>query len=209
MAVICPTVTAVSEHDYKEQLLSLKPFAKRIHIDLMDGRFAPTESPGLDHIWWPPELEVDIHLMYQEPMAVLHDLLRLRPRMVIVHNEAQVHHMHFCGELHKAGIMTGLALLPETPVAYCEQIMHSFDHILIFSGNLGHHGGLANLDLLAKVAQIRDHHPDVEIGWDGGINDENAATLVASGIEVLNVGGYIQNSADPEAAYAKLRADIT
>ena len=43
MAVICPTVTAVSEHDYKEQLLRLKPFAKRIHIDLMDGRFAPTE----------------------------------------------------------------------------------------------------------------------------------------------------------------------
>ena len=153
-------------------------------------------------------MEVDIHLMYQEPMAVLHDLLRLRPRMVIVHNEAQVHHMHFCGELHKAGIMTGLALLPETPVAYCEQIMHSFDHILIFSGNLGHHGGIANLDLLAKVAQIRDHHPDVEIGWDGGINDENAALLVASGIEVLNVGGFIQNSTDPEAAYAKLRAEI-
>ena len=208
MAVICPTVTAFSEHDYKEQLLRLKPFAKRIHIDLMDGRFAPTESPGLDHIWWPPELEVDIHLMYQEPMAVLHDLLRLRPRMVIVHNEAQVHHMHFCGELHRAGIMTGLALLPETPVAYCEQIMHSFDHILIFSGNLGHHGGSANLDLLAKVAQIRDHHPDVEIGWDGGINDENAALLVAGGIEVLNVGGYIQNSADPKAAYAKLKAEI-
>ncbi len=209
MATICPTVTAFSEHDYKEQLLRLKPFAERIHIDLMDGRFAPTVSPGLDHIWWPPELAVDIHLMYQEPMAVLADLLRLRPRMVIVHNEAYLHHMQFCGELHKAGIMTGLALLPETPVHYAEQIMHSFDHVLIFSGNLGHHGGQANLELLAKAAQIRDHHPDVEIGWDGGINLENAAQLVAAGIEVLNVGGYIQNSDDPEAAYAKLKAEIS
>ena len=209
MATICPTVTAFSEHDYKEQLLRLKPFAERIHIDLMDGRFAPTVSPGLDHIWWPPEIEVDIHLMYQEPMEVLQDLLRLRPRMVIVHNEANLHHMHFCGELHKAGIMTGLALLPETPVEYAEQIMHSFDHVLIFSGNLGHHGGQANLELLAKAAQIRAHHPDVEIGWDGGINLQNAVQLVAAGVEVLNVGGYIQNSADPEAAYAKLKVEIS
>ncbi len=209
MATICPTVTAFTEHDYKEQLLRLKPFAKRIHIDLMDGRFAPTVSPGLDHIWWPPEFEVDLHLMYQEPMVVLDDLLRLRPRMVVVHNEADLHHMHFCGELHKGGIMTGLALLPETPVAYAEQIMHSFDHVLIFSGNLGHHGGTANLELLAKAAQIRQHHPDVEIGWDGGINLENTPQLVAGGIEVLNVGGFIQNSADPKAAYANLKAVIS
>ena len=208
MAVICPTVTAFSEHEYKVQVLRLQPFADRIHIDLMDGRFAPTVSPDLGHIWWPPELEVDIHLMYQEPMAVIEDLLRLRPRMVIIHNEATVHHMHFCGELHKAGIMTGLAILPETPVAYCEQIMHSFDHVLIFSGNLGHHGGQANFDLLAKAAQVREHHPDVEIGWDGGITVDNAARLVAGGIEVLNVGGYIQNSADPKDAYAKIEAVI-
>lgn len=209
MATICPTVTAYNEHDYNQQLLRLKPFAKRIHIDLMDGQFAPTVSPGFDHIWWPPELEVDIHLMYQEPMTVINDLLRLRPRMVIVHNEAQLHHMQFCGELHKAGIMTGLALLPETPVEYAEQIMHSFDHVLIFSGNLGHHGGQANFDLLAKSVQIRVHHPDVEIGWDGGVSVDNAALLVAGGIEVLNVGGYIQNSADPEAAYGKLIAEIS
>ena len=209
MAIICPTVTAFTEHDYQQQLLRLKPFAQRIHIDVMDGRFAPTLSPGLDHIWWPPEFAVDIHLMYQEPMAALDNLLRLRPRMVVVHNEAQVHHMHFCGELHKAGILTGLALLPDTPVAYCEQIMHSFDHVLIFSGNLGHHGGQANFDLLAKAAQIREHHPDVEIGWDGGINSDNAAQLIAGGIEVLNVGGFIQNSDDPEVAYAKLKAVIS
>lgn len=209
MIDICPTVTAFNEHDYKEQLLVLKPFAKRIHIDLMDGCFAPTESPGLDKIWWPPEFEVDIHLMYQEPMSVLEKLVHLRPRMVVVHNEAHVHHMHFAGELHKAGILTGLALLPETPVHYAEQIMHSFDHLLIFSGNLGHHGGHANLDLLAKASEIRHHHPEVEIGWDGGINDENAKQLVDAGVTVLNVGGYIQKSDDPRSAYAKLMDIVT
>lgn len=128
--------------------------------------------------------------------------------MVIVHNEASVHHMHFAGELHKEGILTGLALLQATPVHYCEQIMHSFDHILVFSGHLGHHGGDANFDLLGKVAEIRHHHPEVEIGWDGGINLDNARQLVAAGVEVLNVGGYIQKDNDPGAAYAKLKATL-
>lgn len=208
MAIICPTVTAFSEHEYKAQLLRLMPFANRIHIDLMDGHFAPTVSPSLDYVWWPPEAVVDIHLMYQEPMTVLERLIELRPRLVIIHNEAHVHHMHFASALHIAGIQTGLALLPETPVAYAEQVMHSFDHVLIFSGNLGHHGGTANLGLLDKVAEIRQHHPDVEIGWDGGVNENNVKQLAAAGVDVLNVGGYIQNSSHPKAAYATLNEKL-
>lgn len=141
-------------------------------------------------------------------MTVLDRLIALKPRMVIVHNEAQVHHMHFCGELHKAGIMTGLALLQDTPVAYAEQIIHSFDQVLIFSGNLGHHGGSANLDQLHKVAEIKHHHPDVEIAWDGGISDKNIKQLADGGIDILNVGGFIQNSGDPASAYAKLQAEL-
>ncbi len=208
MAIVCPTVTAFSEHEYKVQMLRLKPFASRIHLDLMDGDFAPTVSPPLDYVWWPPELTVDIHLMYRQPMDVLVQLVKLKPRMVIVHNEAHLHHMHFAGELHKAGILAGLAILPDTPVAYAEQIMHSFDHVLIFSGNLGHHGGIARLELLEKVAQIKRHHPDAEIGWDGGINELNAPQLINAGVDVLNVGGYIQGSGDPAAAYAKLEETI-
>ena len=205
MAIICPTVTAFNEHEYKQQLLRLQPFAERIHIDLMDGQFASTQSPSLDHIWWPPEFEVDIHLMYQEPMDYLEQLIDLKPRMVIIHNEAHVHHMHFAGQLHKNGILSGLAILQDTPVSYAEQIMHSFDHVLIFSGQLGYHGGTADLELLRKVNEIRYHHPDVEIGWDGGINDTNVDQLVKGGVQVLNVGGFIQNGSAPLDAYVKLK----
>jgi pentose-5-phosphate-3-epimerase len=84
--------------------------------------------------------------------------------------------------------------------------MHSFDQVLIFSGHLGYHGGEADLGLLDKVAKVRAHHPEAEIAWDGGINDQNAAKLVAGGVNVLNVGGYIQNSSTPQEAYATLEA---
>jgi ribulose-phosphate 3-epimerase len=203
---ICPTITAFDPHEYREQMERLMPFAKRIHIDLMDGEFAPTKSPSLEQAWWPHEVTADIHLMYQHPMEYLDLLIKLKPNMVVIHNEADVHHMHFAAELHKHKIEAGLAILADTPVEYAYQIMHSFDHVLIFSGHLGYHGGKADLGLLDKVRKVRDHHPDAEIGWDGGINDQNAHQLDEAGVDVLNVGGFIAKSADPADAYAKMKA---
>lgn len=204
MVAICPTVTAFDLTVYREQLLQIKPFAKRVHLDLMDGDFAPTVSPELSDIWWPPELVADIHLMYRRPMDHLSQLLRLHPNMVVVHAEAEVHHMHFAAELHKAGIKVGLCVLQDTPIRNVTQIMHSFDHVLIFSGHLGYHGGHADMGILSKIDEIRANDSDIEIGWDGGINDQNADNLVAAGVSVLNVGGFIQKADDPAAAYHTL-----
>lgn len=209
MAVICPTVTASEPHAYREQVERVAAFASRLHIDLMDGRFAPTHSPSLQQIWWPDGLLADIHLMYQQPMEHLDALLKLRPNLVIIHNEAEVHHMQFAALLQRAGIKAGLALLQDTPADYAFQIMHAFDHVMVFSGRLGYHGGTADLGLLDKVRQIRQHHPDAEIGWDGGINASNVRQLADAGVEVLNVGGYVQRAADPKTAYATLETAVS
>lgn len=208
MAKICPTVTAFDAKNYKVQIERIKPFAERVHIDLMDGIFAPTKSPGLDQVWWPHEFVVDLHLMYQKPMEHLVQIVKMQPHMVIIHNEAEVHHMHFAGELHKHEIKVGLAILQDTPIEYAYQIMHSFDQVLIFSGKLGHHGGIADLTQLDIVKKVKQHHPDAEIAWDGGINDENAREIANAGVDILNTGGYIQNAEDPQIAYAKLNAVI-
>lgn len=209
MAVICPTVTAFDTHEYRAQMERLIPFAQRIHIDLMDGEFAPTKSPDLTHTWWPHELTSDIHLMYQRPMEHIELLIKLKPHLVVIHNEADVHHMDFAARLHEHDIKVGLAILHDTPVEHAYQIMHSFDHVLVFSGKLGYHGGQADLSNLDKVHAIRHHHPSAEIGWDGGINAENAPALARAGVTVLNVGGFVQKSDDPAGAYAKLKTLVT
>lgn len=204
MAIIAPTITAFEPHEYREQMERAAKLAERVHIDLMDGEFTPTLSPDLLQIWWPHNTVADIHLMYQRPMDHLQQLIKLRPHMVVIHNEADVHHMHFAAELHKEGIEVGLAVLHETPIEHAYQIMHSFDHVLVFSGKLGYHGGEADLGLLDKVKKIREHHPEVEIGWDGGISADNALELARSGVDVLNTGGFIQNAQQPQEAYDKL-----
>ena len=205
MAVICPTVTAFDPHEYREQVERLLPFAERIHIDLMDGIFAPTTSPGLDQIWLPEELTCDIHLMYQRPMNYLDRLVTLKPNLVVIHYEAEVDHAHFATHLREHGIKAGLAILQDTPAEKIFELLPCFDHVLVFSGDLGHHGGQADLSLLEKVRQIRKNKPSLEISWDGGISDQNARALIEGGIDVLNVGGFIQKADDPAGAYEKIK----
>jgi len=207
MTVICPTVTAFDMQQYDAQLGMLRPFARRIHVDLMDGEFAPTVSPMPDDIWLPEGMVCDIHLMFQRPMEQLERLISLKPHLVVIHAEAEADFAGFARRLHEAGIKAGLSLLQQTPVAQVVHTLADYDHVLIFSGNLGHHGGSAvDFALLDKVKQVRERYPDIEIAWDGGVSDQNAAQLAEGGIEVLNVGGFIHKAADPQAAYATLEA---
>ncbi len=205
MAVVCPTVTAYDSHEYREQMERVEPFAKRVHIDLMDGHFAPTKSPDLRNTWWPDGVTADIHLMYQRPLPHLPELIKLRPSLVIIHAEAEVDHRAFAAGLHRVGIRAGLALLRDTPADSVKSIVKSFDHLLIFSGHLGYHGGAADLKLLDKVKELRELNPHAEIGWDGGITDHNAKQLAGAGVDVLNVGGFVQQAEDSSGAYAKLK----
>lgn len=178
--------------------------ASRIQVDLMDGEFAPTKSPDIDKIWFPEGIQIDLHLMYQHPADVLNDVLELKPNMLIVHKEAHVDIATLSGALRASDIKLGLAILPETPVSDCLDELEFVDHVLIFSGDLGHYGGKADLNLLNKIDQLKKYKPGLEVGWDGGVNETDVKQLAEGGVDVLNVGGFIQNSDDPVAAYKQL-----
>lgn len=209
MSIVCTAILADDSKQYSRQIHKVAGFSRRIQIDLMDGEFSQAKSVGLDEVWWPPNLQADLHLMYQAPEDYLDKIIKLRPHMAIIHAEATADHMHFAAHLHKEGILAGLAILPQTSVDSIEQILHSFDHLMIFSGDLGRFGGTADLSLLEKVKQAKEHHEELEIGWDGGVSDDNAKRLADGGVDVLNAGGFIQHSADPKAAYDKLREVIS
>lgn len=204
MAIVCPTITAYDPHEYRSQIEQIEDFAKRIHIDLMDGVFTPNQSPSLDQIWWPDNLIADIHLMYERPGGYIDQIIKLKPSLLVVHYEADLDHRNTAERLREHGIRAGLAILQDTPVEEVLPTLGSFDHVLVFSGHLGEHGGVANLGLLQKVRHIRNALPDIEISWDGGINSENALQLAKEGVDVLNTGGFIQKSADPAKTYKSL-----
>lgn len=208
MAVIAPAILCESEDEYKATVERLHPFAKRVHVDLTDGEFAPTFTVGVNQIWWPAEWQVDIHAMVSSPSKYVDALIQLKPATVIFHAEASEDLTPTLQKLKAAGIKAGVALLKTTVPSTVQPYIEAADHVLVFSGDLGHYGGTASLMQLEKVRLIRNIHPTVEIGWDGGANLENAFSLSQGSVDVINCGGAVNNAADPAAAFKQLTDEI-
>ncbi|MDQ3065396.1 MAG: hypothetical protein M3Q36_03960 [bacterium] len=208
MATICPTVTCTDSRSYRQSIERIADFAQRIHIDFADGVFAPTKLVPIDEAWWPVGLIVDFHVMYKKPMDYIEDIIVQQPNLVVIHAEADGV-AEFLNELEGLGINRGIALLKNTPVAAISAYLDKVEHALVFSGDLGHYGGTVDYSLLDKIKDLKQIKPDLEIGWDGGINQESAKRLTDGGVDVLNVGGFIQNASDPEKAYDTLESSIS
>ncbi len=206
-AIICPTVTAKTREEYAGQYNKVKNLSSRLHLDFMDKAFTGVKSVALETAWWQPGPMIDLHIMFEKPLEHLETVIKLQPHMVIIHAEAEGVEQ-FIEEIHGFGIKIGVSLLAKTSPIKLEDYVRRLDHVLLFSGHLGHFGGQVDLSLLHKVAALKRMNPRLEIGWDGGINDENVLELVRGGIDVLNVGGYFQNAENPEDAYAKLEAKL-
>lgn len=205
--LICPTITANNTHQFREQIERVSDFSKTIHIDVMDGRFTKTISPGISQIWWPSDVKAHLHLMVEMPEEVIAQAIKLRPELVIVHSEADMTQVtEVLRLLKRDNIRAGLALLPESDPEDDDVygMLSLADHALVFSGKLGYHGGEADLKQTNKVKKIRQLFPDIEVGWDGGVNDKNAKQIIESGVDVLNVGSYIQHADKPIENYKKL-----
>ena len=208
MSQIVPTVMVETVDQYRAETEKIGTFARRVHIDISDGEFAPTFLLAEDQLYWPEAWDIDIHAMVARPSEHIAKLLQLKPYLVIFHAEAQEDLLPHFATLKQAGIKAGVALLKTTVPATIEAVIKEADHVMIFSGELGHHGGTASMMQLEKVRLIKKIKPEVEIGWDGGVNIENAYTLTQGGVDVLNVGGAIANADTPADVYNQLVKEI-
>lgn len=203
MSVICPTVLARNLGEYTEAIERIEEFAERIHIDFADGDFAPIKLVNPIEAHWPVHLHADFHLMLRDPIKEIETVISQHPHLAIMHAEAK-NVPEMIDELNAVRIKTGLALLPATDPLSVAQLIERVEHVLIFGGHLGYYGGEADLSLLEKVKSIRGVKVDVEIGWDGGVDDKNTGQIRDAGIDVINVGSFIQNAAEPIVAYRQL-----
>lgn len=204
MPQIVPTITAFSPEQYKEQLDRIN-FAPRIHLDFTLNDLAPSRTVNLIQAYWPEKTNVDIHLMYKNPVEHLETLISLAPRLVILHAEADGDLPKLFKQLKAVDIRTGIALLPDTSTQSTKALIKLVDHVLIFGGRLGYQGSELQTDQLPKIKQVKDI-ASVEVGWDGGVHDGNVTEVAKAGADVINVGGFIQKAHDPKATFEKLQS---
>ncbi|MBR2695634.1 hypothetical protein IKE86_01850 [Candidatus Saccharibacteria bacterium] len=209
MAIIVPTITTNDKNLYARQYQIYSAFTKRIQVDICDGIFAPTLLMDESNAWRQPDwAEMDLHMMVMNPSQHLPTILKIKPSLCIFHAEANENLLPIFATLKQAGIKTGVAILKQTYPGNIAPYIEAVDHVLIFAGKLGQQGGVADMLQTEKVPIIRSIKSEVEIGWDGGANMQNARALAHSNIDVINVGSAIATSPNPAKMYADLTAEL-
>jgi ribulose-phosphate 3-epimerase len=206
MALVAPTILASTPAEYAERIDRVKPFAKRLHIDVCDGVFIDTKTVGLSQVYDIDGVPFDLHLMMSHPEGQIENIVSLQPSLVIFHYEADVDREALMRELRSFGIRIGLAVNPETTIDQVKDLLPKIDHLLIFTGRLGHNGGEFRIDCLDKIAMARRIKFDLEIGVDGGIDQATGRMAIEAGADLLNCGSFIHDHDDPEIAYIALEA---
>lgn len=205
---IVPTILTNNKLEYRAQIEKINTYAKRIQIDITDGKFAKNATIDETALWWPKDWTVDIHLMVEQPSAHIDTILKLTPSLCILHAEASEDLLPVFAQLKARGIQTGVALLPSTYPGAVRPYIEEADHVLIFAGQLGEQGGTADMMQMEKIPLIREINPEVEIGWDGGANMSTVRALAHADLDVINVGSALSQSENPAATYQTLVAEI-
>jgi len=183
-----------------------------IHIDVVDGRFAP-------HLTFGPSvvkaarratrLPLDVHLMVNEPERYLSAFAEAGADVITVHGEACEDLRGTLRQIRALGKRAGVALRPETPMDGLRELTGELDLVLVLCVSPGKAGQAFLESQLPKIAAVRkmidqSGHP-IDLEVDGGISVENTGRTVAAGARVLVSGSKIFDTPDRAAAIAGFR----
>jgi ribulose-phosphate 3-epimerase len=208
MAKVVPTILATTPQEYSQMLERALSLQQHVHVDITDGRFTDNQTIGIAQINIPEGIELDLHLMVEHPEEIIETALSLHPRLIILHAESQGDLASLLKHIREMGVQAGVALLPQTAVESATELIKQSDHVLIFTGTLGHNGGQFQINQLGKVDAIRAVKAQVEISVDGGVSDRDAALISLKGVDVLYTGSFLQTAEDPEAALGSINRQI-
>ncbi len=192
-AIISPDFSEIA---YKIGIVD--DFVSWVHLDVMDGKFAPTIS-----LHEPQDLELlegkvklEVHLMVEHPEESLLLWTQVADR-VLVHLESTENLSAILDSLQPHSTKLGIAVLLETPLEKLEPYLPRIDFVQLMSiKKIGSHGESFDTQVLDRIKNLRQIWPNGTIQVDGGINLETGRECLEVGADVLVVGSGIWNAAD-------------
>jgi ribulose-phosphate 3-epimerase len=178
----------------------------------MDGQFVPNISFGLpviSQVTKRASKVCDVHLMIEHPEQYAEAFQKAGANILTVHAEACVHLHRNIQQIKSLGMKAGVALNPHTPVQILENVIGDIDVVLVMSVNPGFGGQSFIPQTLPKLRQLRalinEHKGHALIEVDGGINVDNAASIVEAGADVLVAGNTVFSASKPEDVIRQLK----
>jgi ribulose-phosphate 3-epimerase len=213
MPEIAPSILASDFTRLGEQVASVqRAGAQMLHVDVMDGHFVPNLSVGpplVRSLRAATELVLDCHLMIEEPDRYSQEFIAAGADMVSIHQETCPHLNGSLQHIRDHGARVGVVINPATPVHTLDEVLGMVDYVLVMSVNPGFGGQKflpASLDKVRRLKQIReDRGLGFRIEIDGGITQDNVASVVQAGVDIVVAGSSIFGAPDPGEAFTAMQ----
>lgn len=185
--------------------------AEWIHIDVMDGVFVPNISFGFPVIQAVKKHCVkmmDVHIMIVHPEKYVKRFAQAGAGMLTFHFEAAENPAEVIRMIREEGMMAGITINPDVPVAALRPFINQVDMVLLMTVFAGYGGQKFIEDSYSRILElksmIKELNPDCMIQVDGGVTLDNAAKLYDHGVNVLVAGSSVFNADNPQLTIKEL-----
>ena len=195
--------------------ISVEGGADQVHLDVIDGHFAPniTFGPGtIRALRRKCDLKFDTHLMIDSPQLYVDKFLDAGSDLLSFH--AEVLNGPKFDELYRAvrakDKEVGLAIKPKTELPdWAADRLDKIATLVVMTVNPGFSGQTMDLSVMPKLQGIRsllgERGLDTDLEVDGGVEPENVGEVIKNGGNVLVAGAGVFGKKDPVRAISVLR----
>jgi ribulose-phosphate 3-epimerase len=198
-------IPGILVHTLKElkQKLQLLSWAKKVHIDIMDGKFVPNKTIQLRTLSKAlPKMDMQIHLMAYKPHKYISGCANLGAKEFIFHSEATKNSAETLEMAREYGLKAGIAFNPETGIERHKDALVHADLALVMTVHPGFSGQAFLKTPVRKIGEVKKYNPIISIGVDGGINEHTCRLAKAADFAIATRA--VTDAEEPLKAYRAL-----
>lgn len=206
MYEIIPGILEKEWVEIERKIELVKPFVNTIHIDLLDGKFAPntTFADPKPFAKYTHNIFFELHMMVDDPITYLKPWADVGFRRFIGHVEKMPDQVAFVAAGELLGEV-GLAIDARTSIDAVNVALDDLDCLLVMAVQAGFSGQQFLSDNLEKVKTLR-LQTTLPIGVDGGVNEQTLKHAKEAGATRFVATSFLFNASDPQRQYYLLKS---